>query len=286
MQTLREIIKDAENTKKAIGHFNISTIEVLWSIFRAAQGEREPVIIGVSEGERKFIGVRQAVALVRSIREEYGYPIFLNADHTYSFLGVKEAIDAGFDSVIFDGAELSFDENAETTKKCVDYARSINPEIVVEGELGFIGKSSALLEKIPEGVANASMTTPEEAEEFVKRTGVDLIAPSVGNLHGMLKHAANPALDIPRIRSVRRSAGVPLVLHGGSGITDDDFREAIRAGTAIIHINTEIRKAWRDGVAESLGKDALEVSPYKILQSAKEAVLEVVRERIRLFSNF
>lgn len=283
MQTLREIIKDAESAKKAIGHFNISTIEVLWSIFHAAQELNQPVIIGISEGERKFLGVRQTAALVQSIREEYNHPIFLNADHSYSFESVKSAVDAGFDAVIFDGARLPFEENIELTKECVAYARSVNPDILVEGELGYIGQSSKFLEAMPEEILKSGKTTTEQAKEFVGRTGVDLFAPSVGNVHGIIK-TGNPDLDISLIRALREAAGVPLVLHGGSGIKDGDFTEAIDAGVAIVHINTEIRKAWRDAVVDALAENPDEVSPYKILASAKEAVEEVVRERIGLFS--
>lgn len=191
MHSLKKHIAQAVKEKKAIGHFNISTVEALWAIFDAARGLDVPVIIGVSEGERKFLGVKQVVALVQSIREEFDYPIFINADHAYSFDGVKEAVDAGFDAVIFDGASLSLEENIATTKKCAEYARSVNPDIVVEGELGYIGTSSALLDELPEGVDEAHMTKPDEAERFVKETGVDLFAPAVGNVHGMLKHVKN-----------------------------------------------------------------------------------------------
>ena len=149
-----------------------------------------PVIIGVSEGERDFIGVKQVKALVDTIKSE-GIPIFLNADHTYSVERVKEVVDAGFDAVIIDGAEKSFEENLKMTKESVDYARSKNPEILVEAEIGFIGKSSKLLDEIPEGVeiSENTMTKPEEAKEFVKKTGVDLFAPSIGNVHGIIRGA-------------------------------------------------------------------------------------------------
>lgn len=285
MKSLREYIKDADAAKKAVGHFNISTVEALRGIFEAAREIGEPVIIGVSEGERKFLGARQTAALVKSIREEYDYPIFLNADHSYSFESVKEAVDAGFDAVIFDGAQLPFEENARITKQCAEYARSVNPGIVVEGELGYIGSSSKLLDEIPNDVKEASLSTPEQATEFVKETGVDLLAPSVGNVHGMLKHAMNPALDIRLVGAIREAAGIPLVLHGGSGISDEDFKNAIQAGMAVVHINTEIRKAWRDAVRKSLQENPDEVAPYKILQGAKEAVGKVVRERIKLFGS-
>jgi fructose-bisphosphate aldolase, class II len=284
MLTLKEVLATASQEKKAIGHFNISTIEVLWAIFNAAREVDVPILIGTSEGERKFIGVRQVASLVRSLREEFEYPIFLNADHTYSFEGVKEAVDAGYDAVIFDGAKLSFEENVEISKKCVEYARSVNPEIVVEGELGYIGESSKLLDEVPERAMKEGMTTREQAEEYVRQAGVDLFSPSVGNLHGMLKHAKNPNLDIERISEIRGATGVPLVLHGGSGVSDEDFSSAIKAGINVVHINTEIRRAWREGLEGAMQGDPEQVAPYKLLKPAKEAVREVVKKRLELFS--
>lgn len=284
MKTLREVIETAEKEKTAIGHFNISTIEVLWSIFDAARELNVPIIIGASEGERKFIGVKQSVALVRSLREEFDYPIFLNADHTYSFDGIKKAIDAGYDAVIFDGTKLSFEENINITKRSVEYAQSVNPDVLVEGELGYIGESSKLLDEIPKGVDIANMTTPDDARRFVEETGVHLLAPSVGNIHGMLRHAQNPNLDSSRITQLRESAGVPLVLHGGSGITNENFTQAIDAGISIIHINTEIRKVWRDTLELSLQDDRDAIAPYKILKNARESVRKSVLGRLELFS--
>lgn len=287
MTTLRECLKQAEEKKVAIGHFNISNLEALWAIFHAAKELNLPVIIGVSEGERDFVGVKQVVALVRSLREEFSYPIFLNADHTYSFERVKEAIDAGFDAVIFDGSKLDLAENIRITKQCVDYARSVNPEIIVEGELGYIGTSSKLLDAIPEGVKLGidDLTKPDEAKRFVAETGVDLLAPAVGNIHGMLKSGADPALNIERVREIRESAGVPLVLHGGSGNNEQDFRDAIKSGVSIVHINTELRVAYRDALRLTLRENPDEVAPYKILKPAVTAMQKVVEKKLRLFSN-
>lgn len=286
MKTLRETIQDAEERGVAIGHFNISNIEGLWAIFRAAQNVGVPVIIGVSEGERDFVGIKQTAALVKSIREEYDYPIYLNADHTYSFERVKEVVDAGFDAVIFDGAKLSNEENAQITKRCVEYAKSVNPNILVEAEMGYIGSSSKMLDALPEGAsANSDMyTKPEDAEWFVKETGIDLFSPAVGNIHGMLKGVANPELDIERIRQVRRAAGVPMVLHGGSGISDQNFRDAIQAGISVVHINTEIRVAFRDATKKYLDENPDEIAPYRIMSPAVEAMQAVVERRLRLFS--
>lgn len=285
MQSLREIIKQAEKDKVATGHFNISNIEGLWGIFRAAKGLGLPVIIGVSEGERKFIGTRQAAAFVKSLREEYDYPIFINADHCYSFDSARETVNAHYDAVIFDGAKLPIGENIKITKQCVEYAKSANPDIIVEGELGYIGASSKLLDEIPEGASAENLTTPEEAKNFIIETGVDLFSPSVGNIHGMLKHAHNPKLDIERIREIKKLVDIPLVLHGGSGISDEDFTNAIKAGISIVHINTEIRLAYKNAIKLSLQDNPDEIAPYKFMKPAVEAVQKVVEKRLKLFNN-
>ena len=286
MKTLREIINEADSEKTAIGHFNISDTEMLKGVFVAARNFNKPIIIGVSEGERDFIGIHQIAAFIKSLREEYNFPIFLNADHTYSFERVKEAIDAGYDAVIFDGAKLPFEENLEITKKCVEYAKSVSPNILVEGELGYIGKSSKLLDEIPEDVeiTDEHLTMAEEIEQFVKKTGIDLIAPAVGNLHGMLKHMKNPNLNIKRIKELREASGVPMVLHGGSGVSDDDFVKAIDAGISVIHISTEIRAVYKNGIKTALQEDTDEIAPYRYMKDAVHNVEKIVKQRLMLFN--
>lgn len=287
MRSLREFIEEAEKKKVAIGHFNISDTEGLWAVFSAAKNLEVPVIIGVSEGEREFIGLRQAVALVKSLREEFNHPIYLNADHTYSFEKIKEAVDAGCDAVIFDGTKLAPEENIEITKKCVEYVKETGSSVLVEAELGYIGTSSKLLDKIPEGaeITPEDIETPEDSKNFVEKTGIDLFAPAVGNLHGMLKHASNPRLSIERIREIRQAAGVPLVLHGGSGVSDEDFKEAIKAGISIVHVNTAIRLAYREGIEKSLKDNPDEIAPYRLLKPGVEAMQRVVERNLRLFNN-
>ncbi|HRH26683.1 MAG TPA: class II fructose-bisphosphate aldolase family protein [Parcubacteria group bacterium] len=287
MKTLKQTVQEAREKKVAVGHFNISNLEALWGIFRAAQSLNVPVIIGVSEGERDFVGVKQVAAVVKSIREEYDYPIYLNADHTYSFDKVKEAIDAGFDSVIVDGAKLSFEENVKMTKQCVDYARASGREVLVEAELGYIGQSSKVLDEIPEGVMldESSLTDPAKAKEFVELTGVDMLAPAVGNFHGMLRGGVDPKLNIERVKAISDSTGIPLVLHGGSGNSEDDFKQAIANGINIVHINTEIRLAFRDAVKKALQENPDEVAPYKFLKPGMLAVQEVVTNKLKFFNN-
>ena len=286
MKTLREIIKNAEENKIAVGHFNISDCVALKGIFFAAKELNLPIIIGVSEGEREFIGVKRAVDMIKSIREEFNWPIFLNADHTHSFEKIKEAVDAGFDAVLFDGGKLSIEENIKQAKQVVEYAKSVNPEILVEGELGYIGGSSTILKEVPKDadIAPENLTTPDEARQLVEETKIDLLAPAVGNIHGMFKNAPNPHININRIKELRSAAGVPIVLHGGSGIRDEEFLQAINAGISIIHINTEIRVAWRRGMEKGLSEKPEEVVPYKIMPAAIEEIKKVIKNRLKLFS--
>lgn len=287
MKTLRECIREADEKGVAIGHFNISNLEALHGIYNAAKKLNVPVIIGLSEGEEDFVGTEEVVALVHSLRQRDGYPIFLNADHHYSFERVKKAIDAGFDAVIIDAVKLPLDENIALTKKCVEYAREVSEkedrDILVEAELGFIGQSSKILDEIPEGVSDATMTTPEDAKAFVIATGVDLLAPAVGNIHGMVK-GGNPRLHPERVKAIREACGVPLVLHGGSGTMNEDFVECIKSGIDIVHINTEIRVAYRDAVKNFLNENPNEVAPYKFLAPGIAAVESVVTERLKLFN--
>jgi fructose-bisphosphate aldolase, class II len=287
MKTLKEYIKDAEEKQIAIGHFNISNIEALHGIYNAARKLNLPVIIGVSEGEEEFIGRNEVAALIKTLREKDNYPIFLNADHHYTFESVKAALDVGYDAAIIDAVKLSLEDNIILTKKCVDYAKELSlkegRDILIEAELGFIGQSSKLLDAIPEGVSEATMTLPSDAKYFVEQTGISLIAPSVGNVHGMIK-GGNPRLDIERIKNIHDSCGIPLVLHGGSGIADEDFINAIHAGISIVHINTEIRVAYKDALKKYLSEFPNEVAPYKILQPAVLAIEKVVEQRLKLFS--
>lgn len=287
MKTLREYIKEAEENKVAIGHFNISNIEALHGIYNAAKKLSVPVIIGVSEGEKDFIGKEEISVLIKMIRERDNYPIFLNADHHYSFDSVKSVLDNNFDAAIIDAVKLPIEENIIVTKKCVEYAKELNQkegrDILIEAELGFIGQSSKLLEIIPEDVNESTMTLPEDAKYFVKQTGIDLIAPSVGNIHGMVK-GGNPKLDINRIKKIRESCGVPIVLHGGSGISDEDFVNAIKAGVSIIHINTEIRVAYKEAIEKYLKENPKEIAPYKFLKNGVDAIEKVVEARLKLFN--
>ena len=232
------------------------------------------------------MGVRQIAALVRSLREEFDFPIFLNADHTHSLAHALDVAKAGFDSVVFDLSALPFEENVRQTKEAVEAIKAINPAILVEGEIGDIGTGSEIHDKAPD--LAKGLTSPEQAKEFVAATGIDILAPEVGNMHGMLKSMvegqAKKRLQIDRIAEIKRAVRIPLTLHGGSGTDDEDLRKAIGAGINIVHINTELRVAWRRGLAEGLRKQPEEVVPYKILPFAVKSVEEVAKSRLALFN--
>jgi fructose-bisphosphate aldolase class II len=282
--SLRDVLTRLEAEGAALGHFNVADQVLLKAVIAAAAETKLPVFVGASEGEREFFGARQLAALVKSVREESDVPVFLNADHTHSLAKAMEAAHAGFDAVGVDFSALPFDQNVARTKETVQAIKAVNPAILAEGEIGNIGTGSEIHETAQ---GDRKLSTPEEARQFVEATGIDILAPAVGNMHGMLKSMvagkAKKHLDIERIAQIKQAAGVFLTLHGGSGTEDEHFRKAIAAGINIIHINTELRVAWRESLQESLTRDSDDVVPYKILRPVVDSVKQVVSSRLRLF---
>ncbi|MBI5787217.1 MAG: class II fructose-bisphosphate aldolase family protein [Candidatus Niyogibacteria bacterium] len=283
MKTLKEYLKDAAASKAAIGHFNISNLVQLKGIVSACLKTNSPVMIGTSEGEADFLGMKTARHLVDAAKEETGLPIFLNADHFHGFERVKEAIDAGYDSILIDCSKKPYEENLEITKRAVEYAKSVNLEISVEGELGYLVTDSSKIYKEKIEIPPESLTKPEEALKYVNETGIDRLAPAVGNLHGI---AANePKLDFELIKKLRAvlPEEVALVLHGGSGIPDDQMREAVKLGFNNVHVSTELRAAYTDALRKMLAAAPEETTPYKIYAPVVEAVSVKVSEKLELF---
>lgn len=288
MKNLRQLIEELEQRKIGIGHFNASELMMIKAIFEAAYEVNLPVIVGFSEGEREFVGTYEAATIIRNFREKYGFPIFINADHTHSIEKAKEAALAGYDEILFDASDLPLEENIKKTKEAVEVIRSINPDILIEGEIGYIGSSSEIVRELPK----IELTTPEEAEYFVKETGIDILAPAVGNMHGILAKKDQSGqevyferhLDLNRIKGIKKATRIPLTLHGGSGTADEDFLAAIQAGVNIIHISTELRLKWRQKLEETLKQYPSEIAPYKIFLPVKETLKEVIKKRLQLFS--
>ena len=286
MDALRNVLIRLQQQGAALGHFNVADLLLLKAVVSAAVEVRVPVMVGASEGERDFFGTYELAALVKVMRAEHDVPIFLNADHTHSLAKAVEAVRAGFDAVVIDFSALPFDQNVSRTKETVEAIKAINPAILAEGEIGDIGTGSEIHETVHNGVRN--LTTPEEARQFVDFTATDILAPAVGNMHGMLESMVDGKtkkhLNIERIAQIKKAVGIFLTLHGGSGTDDEDFLRAIAAGINIIHINTELRVAWRRSLEDSLASQPTEVVPYKILPPVVESVKQVVSFRLRLFN--
>jgi fructose-bisphosphate aldolase class II len=303
MKTLRQIIAENMEGKTAVGHFNFSTFDVAQAIVNAAKSLNVPVILGLSEGERDFVGFTEAVAWVKSenqdldnLRNKYteennqeelnkinNVKIFLNADHTYSFIRVAEAVEAGFDMVIFDDAGGDLEKNIVEAKKCRDfideYNKKYGKDILLEAELGYIGKSSKVLTELPDGLQK---TSPEIAKKFVDEVKPDLLAPAVGNVHGMLKDVPDPNLDEKLCGEIFHTVNIPLVLHGASGNTKEDIQSCIKNGVAVVHVNTEIRVAYKEALKKYV-MESDEVAPYKYIKEVEEAVQKTVEEKLKIF---
>ena len=288
MDSLRSTIEAFRREGRALGHFNISDSNQLKAIAEASKETGLPVVVGLSEGEREFFPLAEVRALIDAYIKE-GTALYLNADHTYSLDKVREAVDAGVDSVVVDGAKLPREENIALVQAAVAYARQKGKtggrEVLIEGELGYIGSSSKVVDALPEGAAATleMMTKPEELASFVVATGVDLMAPAVGNIHGIVK-SGQPKLSISRIRALAEASSAPLVLHGVSGSADGEFTEAIKAGVALIHINTDLRLLYREGLEKELTNEPGETTPYKFLAPAVEEKKNYVAQKMRLFA--
>jgi len=279
--TPRELLQKAKEGHFAVGHFNVSDANQLKAIVMAAQNMRAPVFIGASEGERNFFGLEQLVALVKIYRETTGLPIFLNADHTKSFQECAKAIDAGFDMIHFDGSALPFEENVANTKKVVEYAKEKNPNISVEGELGYLRGKSEVQEYVE--IKKEDFTKPEQAKEFVEETGVDRLAIVFGNFHGIASKQEEH-LDFSVLQAVAKIIPeIFLVLHGASGVKDEEVKEAIAGGIVKVHFNTELRVAYVGGIKKAMEENMKETTPYKIFPVGMDAMQKLVEQKIKIF---
>jgi fructose-bisphosphate aldolase class II len=282
VENLNYYFEEARKNGQAIGHFNFATQDVLKTIAVASkESGAKAVMVGTSEKEASFIGLKEAVAMVATLRIDIGFPIYLNADHFKSFEKCQQAIEAGYDSVIADFSNLSLDENIENTKRVVDYARSVNMGITVEGELGYLRGKSEVQDRVE--ITFDDYTKSGEAKKFVDETGVDRLAVVFGNIHGIVTEQKEK-LDIEHFKKIM--AAVPdvfYVLHGASGLTDDDIKLAIKAGVTNIHFNTELRVAYKKAIDQAFHDKPEESAPYNYLTSADKEVAKVVAAKTKVF---
>ncbi len=275
---MTEMLKKAKQGKYAVGQFNMNNLEFTQAIIEASAEEKSPVILGVSEGAMRYMGLEYTVAMAKAAAEKYDIPIALHLDHGSSFEVAMKVIRAGFSSVMFDGSHHPFEKNIEITNKVIDVAHAMG--ISVEGELGTIGGTE---DDLSVDEADAKLTKPEEAIEFYNATNVDALAIAVGSAHGMYK--GEPKIHFDIIEAVSKKIDIPVVLHGGSGIPDETIRKAISLGIGKINVNTENQVEFTKKIREILNNDAKVYDPRKYLGPGREAIKEVVRNKIRLFGS-
>lgn len=280
---LSAYLKKATAEHWAIPHFNVCNLEQLRGVVDAAAQLKAPVMIGTSEGERGIFTPEGAAALVAAMEEKFCVPLFLNADHTKSVAAAKAAIDAGYPSIHIDLSKLPFEENMKGVAEVVRYAKKQKRKVSIEGELGALATDSSTVIKGKVLIDPNSFTSPTKALEFVHKTGINRLAPAVGNYHGMSDTKKN--LDFKLIAELRDKLrkNIALVLHGGSGSGDAAFKAAIRAGIANIHISTELRVAYTKTLRETIKNNPDEVIPYKLTEPARLAVQKKAAEFIKLF---
>ncbi|MFX1466586.1 MAG: class II fructose-1,6-bisphosphate aldolase [Promethearchaeota archaeon] len=298
--TNKEILSEAMAKSYAVGHFNINNLESLLAITEAAEEEKSPVIIAITSSSIKYAGLEYLTAIVKTAEKSTSVPMSLHLDHGPDVETVSKCIEIGFTSVMIDGSHLNFEENISLTKHVVELAQPKG--ISVEAELGRLAgiEESTVEEK------DAILTDPNAAKEFVERTSVDVLAVAIGTSHGAYKFKAKPRLDYERLKAIRKLVKIPLVLHGASGvpsrlvekamkygaeiseakgIPDEDIKKAISLGIQKINIDTDLRLAFTSTVREILATSPKEIDPRKILGPAKEAMKEVVKNKMQSFGS-
>lgn len=280
---LHELHQKALHEGWAVPHFNFSSLAQLNGIVDAAKKLNAPVLVGTSEGERKHVGLKQAVALVKSFRDE-GLHIFLNADHTHSIEAAMAAFDAGYDSIHIDLSKLPFQENVDGTKKVVEYVKSKNPDVEVEAELGYLVTDSSKIYNEVIEIPEDSYTKVDEAVSFVEQTRIDRFAPAVGNMHGIALN--DKVIRFELIEQLRKALPQDLTftIHGGSGIHDEDIKKMVQMGFNNAHISTELRQAYTLALRKFLNENSEELSPQVYETPARAAAETLAEEKMRLYN--
>ncbi|SDF81447.1 class II fructose-1,6-bisphosphate aldolase [Sporolituus thermophilus] len=296
--TSKEMFKKAYEGKYAIGAFNVNNMEIIQGIVDAAKEEQAPLILQVSAGARKYAKHIYLMKLVEAAVEDSGLPICLHLDHGEDFEICKACIDGGFTSVMIDGSKLPFEENIALTKKVVDYAHERG--VTVEGELG---RLAGVEDAVKVSEREATYTDPDQAVEFVERTGVDSLAIAIGTSHGAYKFKGEPTLDFARLEKISKMLpGFPLVLHGAStvlpefvakcnqyggniegaqGVPEEMLLKAGQMGVCKINIDTDLRLAMTASIREHLALHPGDFDPRQYLKPAREAIKNMVKHKIR-----
>ncbi|MDD4665382.1 MAG: class II fructose-1,6-bisphosphate aldolase [Clostridia bacterium] len=276
--TGKEILAAAKKGNYGVGAFNCNNMEIVQAIVAAAEAENSPVIIQASQGAIKYAGLDYIVGLVTMAAEKAKIPVCLHLDHGTDFQQVVQCIARGFSSVMFDGSKLPLEENIAITKKIVEIAAAVG--VSTEAELGKIAGTE---DEITVQDKDAMFTDPKDVQYFAEKSGVDSLAVAIGTAHGQYKF--EPKLDFARLDKIRSLVDIPIVMHGSSGVPDADVQKAISLGVRKINIDTNIREAFVRGLKGAMDKNPREIDPRKLLGPAREAMIAVVREKIRVFGS-
>ncbi len=276
--TLRELTDKAEKLNMAIGAFNMHNLEMLPDMIRGAKEMGAPIIIQTSVDTAKYIGYSVIVAVVKELANQNMVDVALHLDHARDLDAIKDAIAAGYSSIMFDGSNLSFKENNLKTKLVVDYAHTRG--VTVEGELGTIGGTE---EGISVSEDDKIYTRPEDTLTFVQETNVDALAVAIGTNHGQFKSKTD--VKIPLLKEIHQTVTVPLVVHGGTGVKEADYPELINNGIRKFNVGTELLVNWTQEAKDSFGKTAVNKSLRYNVIPANQKVKEIVKHKIGLFMN-
>ncbi|NLD42113.1 MAG: class II fructose-bisphosphate aldolase [Chloroflexi bacterium] len=276
--TSQEILRAAYEGRFAVGAFNANNMEQIQGIIDAAVEERAPVILQVSQGAIRYAGLQFATAMVKTAAAEADVPVVLHLDHGTDYDQNIRCLRAGFTSLMYDGSKAPYEDNVRVTSQVVHMAHVCG--IPVEAELGKVLQSA---DGVSEADVQAAMTDPDQALDFVTRTGCDALAVAVGSVHAMKE--AEAELDIDRIQRINEKVGIPLVLHGSSGVKESAEVEAIQHGIAKINVATMLNQAFVKALVGAMETDPANIDPRKWLTLSRDAVKEVVRHKIRLFGS-
>lgn len=274
----KEVLEKAKEGKYAVPHFNINNLEWTRFILEECEKEKSPVILGVSEGAKKYmVGFHTVTEMVKAMVDELQItvPVVLHLDHGSSVASCKEAIDAGFTSVMIDASKYSVEENIQMTKEVVEYAHQKN--VTVEAEIGHVGGEE-------DGVADElAYAKVEDAVRLAKETGIDSLAPALGSVHGIYK--GEPKLDFQRMMEIKEKTNLPLVLHGGSGIPDELIKKSVTCGICKLNINTDLQIVWAKAVRSFLDENQSVYDPRKVIKAGEQAIKDKIDEKIHLLES-
>jgi len=290
-----KLLKEAQKNKYAIGQFNVYNLESVNAVIKAAEEEKSPLILGITEKTIDYIGLHELSIVIKEKARKTKIPIVLHLDHGRNISLIKECIKEGFTSIMFDGSYYNLETNIKLTQKVYKLVKK--HKITLEAELGRLG---LLNKKV------CSFTDPEEAEKFVSQTKIDSLAVAIGTSHGAYKFMGRPFLDIERLKLIKKRVSIPLVLHGASavppslvkkakhygaslektsGLSNLLIKKAIKSGICKINIDTDLRLAFIASLREGLTKNKKELDPREFLKYAYQSIEKIVREKIRLFGS-